>query len=126
MTTYRNELSQAIDDLYNCRSLARQFYLSLNSSDEYKINNELFNQITSIIKQKCDVEVNVKGLYININNIDKIPYNKIDKVHLVIRDVLSTFICNNCTDSKAIQYFSNKNNLIFDSFRVGDSIKFIL
>ena len=127
MTTYRNELSQAIDNQYNCRSLARQFYISLNPSDEYKLNNELYNNIITILKQKCNIEVNVKTLSINISDIDiQKSRNKIDKLHKIVRSILANFVCNNCTDNNVIQYFNNPLNLIFDSFIVGNSIKFIL
>lgn len=131
MTTMPQEINQYVDELYNCRSLIRGMYLNLTSKEVYEVTENLFNNISNLLKPKypdTTINLSISNFSINIvfTDIKSVPEKKINEVVNTIDTILRNFVSKININQSITNYISNPANPIFDQFIVGNSINIIL
>ena len=124
MTNINDKFNKVIDNMYNVRSSIRQLYLNNNISG---LESELSNTIQNTLKSKCtSTYISVGTFSISIDIEENTSNRTLQTVENRIDSVLRNFIKSSTSENNVLEYVNNINNPIFDSYTVGNSLKFLL
>ena len=128
MTALTQNISKILDRMYNIRSQSRSIYLNCLNSDIYNLEDLIKLEIKSILKNKGEIEINIKlfSINININDDAQLSNRSIQNIYFKIDTILRNFIKEHTENKEILDYINNTYNSILDYFTVGNSIKFIL
>ena len=128
MTALNQNISKILDRMYNIRSQSRSIYLNCLNSDIYNLEDLIKLEIKSILKNKGEIEINIKlfSINININDDAQLSNRSIQNIYFKIDTILRNFIKEHTENKEILDYINNTYNSILDYFTVGNSIKFIL
>lgn len=127
MTTAKS-ISSILDRMYNIRSSIRKMYSYESSSNIYYLEEDIKNEITSILKDKCTIYINIKEFYISISLKEnaKVSNRTIQTVFCRVDTIIRNYIKKSTFDGNIHEYIDNTNNSILDFYMLGNSIKFLL
>lgn len=127
MTTNK-DISAIIDRMYSIRSQIRGLYINSNNDSIYTLEDNIKSSISSLIKNKGNIEINIREFSINIsfNEELNISNRTMQTIYCRIDSILRDYIKSKSTNNDILQYIDNLNNSIVDYYQVGNCLKFLL